>query len=254
MTEREDDDRRARVHFESGRQYFDEGEYERAVEEFTRAYELSGRPALLMNVASGLERLGRYAEAADRMQAYHDQAEDTVPTREVLARRIANLRERAASMELSARDTPPEASPTVDSRRPPPRMSPVEEPERRDPRRSSYVEPCGDAVWRDIGLSPSDRARLRRRGHSTTVLGTGDESVFVVVGGLGEDGAPLEEVVALRLSGLTVDGDVASLPGGPSARAFHVALRNRAGDRLWVAGGEGDEGQLRGDVWELRYP
>ncbi|MCB9621210.1 MAG: hypothetical protein H6721_31230 [Sandaracinus sp.] len=122
---------------------------------------------------------------------------------------------------------------------------------------ASYVEPCGDAVWRDIGLSSSDRARLRRRGHTTTVLGTGDESVFVVVGGLGEDGAPLEEVVALRLSGLgtpTVDGDVASLPGGPSARAFHVAVRNRAGDRLWVAGGEGAEGQLRGDVWELRYP
>ncbi|MCB9621209.1 MAG: hypothetical protein H6721_31235 [Sandaracinus sp.] len=135
-TESEQDDRRARVHFESGRQYFDEGEYERAVEEFTRAYELSGRPALLMNVASGLERLGRHGEAADRMQAYHDQAEDTVPTRDVLVRRIANLRERAASMEVSARDTPPsEASPTVDSRRPPPRVSPVEEPARRNARR-----------------------------------------------------------------------------------------------------------------------
>lgn len=102
-TEREDDDRRARVHFESGRQYFDEGEYERAVEEFTRAYELSERPVLLMNVAFGLERLGRYAEAADRMQAYCDQAQDTVPTREVLARRIANLRERAARVEAEAR-------------------------------------------------------------------------------------------------------------------------------------------------------
>ncbi|MEZ4252062.1 MAG: tetratricopeptide repeat protein [Polyangiales bacterium] len=98
----EADDRRARIHFESGRQYFDEGEYERAVEEFTRAYELSHRPPLLMNIASGLERLGRYGEAADRMQAYHDQAEDTVPTRDVLLRRIANLRERAARAEAEA--------------------------------------------------------------------------------------------------------------------------------------------------------
>lgn len=91
----EEDDRRARIHFESGRQYFDEGEYERAVDEFTRAFELSHRPALLMNIANAQERLGRYTEAADLMQQYHDQAEDTVPTRDVLVRRIANLRARA---------------------------------------------------------------------------------------------------------------------------------------------------------------
>jgi hypothetical protein len=119
------------------------------------------------------------------------------------------------------------------------------------------VDPCGDATWRDVELSSSERARLLRRGHTTTVLGNGEESVFVVVGGLGEGDAPLEDVVALTISGLgtpTVEGEVASLPGGPSARAFHVALRNRAGNRLWVVGGEGAEGRLRGDVWELRYP
>lgn len=91
----EEDDRRARIHFESGRQYFDEGEYERAVEEFTRAFELSHRPPLLMNIANAQERLGRYTEAADLMQQYHDQAEETVPARDVLLRRIANLRSRA---------------------------------------------------------------------------------------------------------------------------------------------------------------
>lgn len=103
----EEDDRRARIHFESGRQYFDEGEYERAVDEFTRAFELSHRPPLLMNIANAQERLGRYTEAADLMQQYHDQAEETVPTRDVLARRIANLRARADRVATGQPDPDP---------------------------------------------------------------------------------------------------------------------------------------------------
>ncbi len=169
-TEREDDDRRARVHFESGRQYFDEGEYERAVEEFSRAYELSGRPALLMNVASGLERLGRYREAADRMQAYYDQAEDTVPTRDVLARRIANLRERAASAEAAARepsDAPAPSSSLDASGAPAPTSSP-------DP--SSGPPPVEAGVERG-------RGRLLGAGISFGVAGAGLVA-FGVLGGL----------------------------------------------------------------------
>ncbi len=122
-----------------------------------------------------------------------------------------------------------------------------------------YIDPCADAEarWRDVALSAADRASLLRQGHSTTVLGTGAESAFVVVGGLGPDGAPVEEAVVLTLAGLgtpTVTGEVVALPRGPAPRAFHVALRNRAGDRLWVVGGEGSDGRLLGDVWELRHP
>lgn len=121
-----------------------------------------------------------------------------------------------------------------------------------------HVDPCADAEarWGDVELSSSERVLLLRRGHSTTVLGTGAETAFVVVGGLGPDGAPIEGAVVLTLVGLgtsTVTGEVVPLPRGPSARAFHVALRSRAGDRLWVVGGEGAEGRILGDAWELRY-
>src|SRR5688572_6154877 len=63
-------DERARFHFEVGRTYFDEGNYERAVEEWQRSYELSQRPELLLNIVTTLERLGRYGDAADGLERY----------------------------------------------------------------------------------------------------------------------------------------------------------------------------------------
>jgi hypothetical protein len=88
-------DERARVHFESGRVHFEDGAYERAEEEFRSAYQLSHRPELLMNIATSVERLGRYAEAADLIEQFLADAAD-VPNRESLERRVANLRARAA--------------------------------------------------------------------------------------------------------------------------------------------------------------
>ena len=96
-----DDDERARIHFESGRTYFEDGAYERAEAEFRDAYELSHRPELLMNEASALERLGRWVEAADLMQRFLDEADD-VPNRSALERRIANLRARASREAASS--------------------------------------------------------------------------------------------------------------------------------------------------------
>lgn len=106
------DDERARLHFSAGRSYFEEGTYEEALQEFRRAYELSGREVLLVNIANTQERLGRWREAADTLEQFvatlpaHDQQ------RPILQRRIENLRARAAQHEAeerarSEREAPP---------------------------------------------------------------------------------------------------------------------------------------------------
>ncbi len=84
-------DERARTHFESGRLHYEEGAYDLALSEFTRAWELSHRPALLMNLATVNERLGNYEEAAANLRGYIDATPD-LPERARLERRIENLR------------------------------------------------------------------------------------------------------------------------------------------------------------------
>lgn len=85
-----DADARARTHFEAGRLHFEEGAYDRARAEFLRAWELSHRPALLINLATVEERLAEYAQAASRIRDYVAAVPDD-PNRAQLERRIANL-------------------------------------------------------------------------------------------------------------------------------------------------------------------
>lgn len=88
------DNERARVHFSSGRSYFDEGNYERALEEFQQAYALSPLPLMLFNIGTTQERLGMLREAADTFERFLREVPDA-DNRDVLTRRIANLRSRA---------------------------------------------------------------------------------------------------------------------------------------------------------------
>lgn len=117
------DDERARLHFEAGRAYFEEGSYEQALTEFTRAYELSHRSVLLVNIANVEERLAHYAQAADALETFLSTdalaAED--PERITIQRRITNLRERAA--RAAAETPPPDITPPPDTTPPPPPRS-----------------------------------------------------------------------------------------------------------------------------------
>lgn len=124
-----DDDARARTHFEAGRSYFEEGAYDRAREEFQRAYDLSRRPPLLLNVATADERLGRYAEAAANIRRYLEAVPDD-PNRTTLERRIQNLerldaeRRRAGGGESGERaDRPDDAEDGANSSAPAPASS-----------------------------------------------------------------------------------------------------------------------------------
>ncbi len=96
----EGNDERARELYENGAILYDEGRYEDAVIAFEEAYRLSGRPALLFNIANALERCGRWGEALDVLSRYRAYA--AAEERETLDRRITNLERRIAE----AKDDP----------------------------------------------------------------------------------------------------------------------------------------------------
>jgi tetratricopeptide (TPR) repeat protein len=83
-------DERARTHFQSGRLYYEEGAYDRALAEFESAYRLSGRSELLVNMANANERLGHHAAAVANLRGYLQSLTDA-EQRERVERRIENL-------------------------------------------------------------------------------------------------------------------------------------------------------------------
>lgn len=89
-----DEDEQARTLFLAGRTYFEQGEYELAYDQFLRAYELSGRPELLLNISMSAERSGEFEEAAARLQEFID-SDAEISDRPTLDRRLAALRRRA---------------------------------------------------------------------------------------------------------------------------------------------------------------
>lgn len=104
------DDERARLHFDAGRSYYEEGAYEQALEEFSRSYELSHRAPLLANMANCEDRLGRWTDAANHLEQYARTLQEGSEERRLTERRIENLRARA-----SARQEPsatPDVAPT----------------------------------------------------------------------------------------------------------------------------------------------
>ena len=100
------DDERARSHFQAGASHYEAGDYEDALNEFQRAYEISERPELHYNLSLAHQQLGNLEQAIEHLERYLNEAED-VPNRSNLDRRLTNLRER-----LSEAESPPAAPPT----------------------------------------------------------------------------------------------------------------------------------------------
>ena len=86
-----DADAEARALFESGREAFDAGRLEVALEKFRRAYELSARPALLYNIAMSHDRLRDDRAAIEWFERYLAESPDA-PNRESVERRLELLR------------------------------------------------------------------------------------------------------------------------------------------------------------------
>ncbi|UJR81862.1 tetratricopeptide repeat protein [Sandaracinus amylolyticus] len=89
-------DEEARQLFLAGQTAYDAGRYEAALDYFTRAHALSGRPGLLFNIASASERLRRDDEALRAYEEYLRVMPDA-SNREFAEQRIAFLREQIAA-------------------------------------------------------------------------------------------------------------------------------------------------------------
>jgi tetratricopeptide (TPR) repeat protein len=94
----DDDQERARLHFQAGRSHFERGHYEQAVTEFVAAFELSQRAALCYNIYLSYERLGDLAHAIEYLERYLND-EPEIAERDTLTERLATLRERLARRE-----------------------------------------------------------------------------------------------------------------------------------------------------------
>lgn len=83
----------ARRHFDSGVAYLQESDYDNALKAFEKAYELSKRPEILLNVATVHERKGELKLAIDSLNSYLAAA-PSGDQAETVKIRIANLQKR----------------------------------------------------------------------------------------------------------------------------------------------------------------
>lgn len=108
-----EDDERARAHFVAAEAYYQDGRFSEAAREFEEAYQLSGRPEMLINLARAQERandpsgaittlellLGRYPQTSYKLEA---------------ETQLAKLRElRPASAETAPVEVAPVAEPVT---------------------------------------------------------------------------------------------------------------------------------------------
>ena len=95
----------ARALFVAGQAAVESGRWADAVERFSRAYELSGVPTALYNVAYALRSLGRHRESRDafrRLMAEHPDLDDA--TRSEAERSLAEVEARVAVVSVQGLD------------------------------------------------------------------------------------------------------------------------------------------------------
>lgn len=111
---------RARTLYDQGARAYSEGRYEVALTLLVESYRLTERPALLYNIANTLERLGRPAEAVEKLRQYAPHADGE--HRSAVLRRIAAIERRmlSARRESSARARSHSRSQRVPPSRDPP--------------------------------------------------------------------------------------------------------------------------------------
>ena len=132
-------DERAVLHFRAGTSYYEEENFEQALEEFQAAYRLSERPEMLYNIGVTLERLGRWEEAAEAHAEFLEAVPDGPNSAEARVR-LERSRERAEREAPDEEEEGAEASPPAEVETP---AEPVVEAEG-----SSNVIP-----WTVLGVS-----------------------------------------------------------------------------------------------------
>jgi hypothetical protein len=120
----EEDEARAKELFDNGSILYDEGRYEEAVSAFEAAFALSKKPLLLYNMASALERMGRWDEALEALNGYRAFA--TADERDTIERRIRSIEERIEERRAEAPEPVPEPEVVEPEPAPAPVVAPAE--------------------------------------------------------------------------------------------------------------------------------
>lgn len=106
----EADDAEARTVYQAGVQAYESGRYDRALDYFRRAYELSHRPQLLYNIGQTADRLRRDQEALQAFEQFLAEVGDS-PLRTQVETRVAFLRETLARTAAASQQAVSEPTP-----------------------------------------------------------------------------------------------------------------------------------------------
>jgi len=117
----------ARRHFDSGAAYLQESDYENALKAFQKAFELSKRPAILINIATVEERRGNLEGAITALKTYLE-LEPTGEHAETTKLRLQNLEKRVSEQALPPPVAPvpaPARAPVAPAPEPAPKTAPA---------------------------------------------------------------------------------------------------------------------------------
>jgi tetratricopeptide (TPR) repeat protein len=106
----------AKRHYQSGRFYYERGDYEQALDEFTKSHKLAPRAGTLYNIGLCEERLGKLEAAIKSLERYLREQPRAADASAVRAK-VEKLKQRLASSARATRE--PEPAPP-----PPPRSRP----------------------------------------------------------------------------------------------------------------------------------
>ena len=105
----------AKVHYESGKAYYQQGKYTAAIREFTTALELSKKPVLYYNIALCWERLGDIEKAIAFREKYLEALPKAADADQVKLQ-IASLKKRLSGTSVVLKGGPAAALVTVDGK------------------------------------------------------------------------------------------------------------------------------------------
>jgi len=101
----------AKTHYDLGAKYYQQGNYEQALEEFRKAHKLKQRPELLFNIGRCQEALGKGELAIASYKTYLEQ-KPGASNRKLVEKRIENIQRRLAGAEPAKPDKPAAPAPS----------------------------------------------------------------------------------------------------------------------------------------------
>jgi tetratricopeptide (TPR) repeat protein len=141
----------ARRHFDSGVAYLEESDYDNALKAFQKAYELSKRPEILLNIATVHERQGALPSAVAALKGYVEAAPQGEHV-ETVNLRIQNLEKRIQEQD-KAKTAEAAAAPAAGPRPPAPNgQAPAAAPAPATPQPPRKAEPNRLPAFISLGV------------------------------------------------------------------------------------------------------